>query len=431
MYCDFPVMAIGQNTFKSMASPEINNHYLKIQSDYIEYLVREIEFTRKIIAGATRPRIETVYIGGGTPSTLSAENFLKLSTALGQNFDLGDIQEFTIEVEPDSITTDKLDLYTANHINRVSMGIQSFNQRTLELLGRSSSLSHIENALEILARHPKFYQNRKFTNITFDLLLGNPNESFADFQNSVTRLIALSPTHLSAYFLTIEKGTPFHKKYSEYKAPMPPEELIFSKAIWLENILQENGFLQYQISSFSLSKKHESQHNRMYWRSDVDYWAFGMGASSLVGGYRFKRPATIKKYSIWVDGLTGVSGEKFLRLGDRENGSLAVAFETLFIGKFTTVEGVTREEVKRKFEDYDENDSFEQFWDGLVGKLGGYEERGLVSFDVKPDYYLKGFGGGGGRGTVRCKGMEGFMLSNFLTLQILEFFDAFFEGDGR
>lgn len=193
-------MAIGQNTFKSTAGPGINNHYLKIQSDYIENLVREIEFTRKIIAGVARPRIETVYIGGGTPSTLSAENFLKLSTALGQNFDLEDIQEFTIEVEPDSITTEKLDLYTANRINRVSMGIQSFNPKTLELLGRSSSLAHIETALSTLARHPSFYQNGQFTNVTFDLLLGNPNESFSDFQDSVHRLLALSPTHLSAYF---------------------------------------------------------------------------------------------------------------------------------------------------------------------------------------------------------------------------------------
>ena len=217
---------------------------------------------------------------------------------------------------------------------------------------------------------------------------------------------------MSAYILAIEEKTPFIKLYKDFKYPMPPEDVIYNKGMLLESLAKQSGLSQYQVSNFAVSEKYESVHNNMYWDSDVDYLAFGVGSASLIDGYRFKRPMSMKKYYDWVDSITKLTEENFydnfVKKGDDSNRDLYSSLENKFLGKFITKKGVTYDEISMIFDKFNKVEYSMRFWDMLVKNLGKYRE------------HLCFFGN-----SIKFNGMNGFLVSNTITTEILTLTEEF------
>lgn len=217
--------------------------------------------------------LKTIYVGGGTPSSLPSALLEKLLTKLSKYLNHDDY-EFTIEANPESLTKEKLLIMKKAGVNRLSIGIESSSEKYLKLMGRKHTFIEGENAV-------KMAKECGFENITVDLIYGLPLETVEDVKKDVEALLKLDVPHLSTYCLSISKGTMWHK--DGYKE-MDDEEA----ALQYETILKElrnAGYIRYEVSNFA-RPGYESRHNMTYWR-DKDYYAVGLGASGYLNGERF------------------------------------------------------------------------------------------------------------------------------------------------
>ncbi|MBP6284080.1 MAG: radical SAM family heme chaperone HemW [Paludibacteraceae bacterium] len=249
-YCDF----------YSHTNTELTQRYLQALS---------IEMEQRKNYLPQQENITTLYLGGGTPSLLQKEELAFIFSNLTTHFNLANLTEITIEANPDDITSDFLLAAKAVGCNRLSIGIQSFYNEELQLLGRRHSA---EQAIEAVS----LAQQYGFTNISIDLMYGLPNQSMQTWQKSLEKALSLEVQHISAYHLTYEKGTPFYQQLQAKKIKEADEEdsiLYFEELI---NKLTQAGFEHYEISNFALSG-YESQHNSSYWEH-VRY--IGLGASA-------------------------------------------------------------------------------------------------------------------------------------------------------
>lgn len=204
---------------------------------YIQALLKEIEN-----ADLSKYNIKTVYIGGGTPSILESKNIKKILDAIRLDFDK-DV-ETTIEVNPGTVNKEKLESYLKSGINRLSIGLQSANDKLLKEIGR------IHNFKEFLDIYSEA-KNAGFKNINVDLMLGLPNQTLEDIEKSLKEVILLDPTHISLYSLILEEGTNLEKMVLDKKINMIDESLE-RKMYWkTKNILEENGYIHYEISNFA------------------------------------------------------------------------------------------------------------------------------------------------------------------------------------
>jgi oxygen-independent coproporphyrinogen-3 oxidase len=219
--------------------------------------------------------LETIYFGGGTPSILSAELFTELAQEMG---DQRELREFTLEVNPATVTPAKAEAWRAAGVNRISLGAQSFHRQQLELLGRQHAPEDVPLTCELLRRHG-------FTNINIDLIFGVPGQTEADWADTLRAAIACAPTHLSAYALTYEEDTPFFEKLQQgiWQQDETTEIALFKNT---RTILEAEGFTGYEISNFA-RPGFESRHNFAYWRGE-DYLGLGPSACSTLDGRRWK-----------------------------------------------------------------------------------------------------------------------------------------------
>lgn len=259
-YCDF------------YSLPYIKHH--GIYDPFINALLTEIKLRQKEIAGR---KIQTIYIGGGTPSLLSARQLSKIYAELKEHFDLSQLQEFTFEVNPGTVDEDKLISFLDVGVNRLSIGVQAFQNHLLQTLERIHSGEEAQQA--ILAA-----QAAGFQNINLDFIFGIPGQSEQDWRESLQRAITLSPTHLSIYNLTYEEGTPFYNLRQRGRIkPIGPEteETFYNYAV---AFLAENGFIRYEISNYC-KQGFASAHNLTYWNYRP-YLGFGPSAHSYDGNRR-------------------------------------------------------------------------------------------------------------------------------------------------
>ncbi len=258
------------------------SHSQEREEEYIDALCDHIERERELYKNC---EFDTVYIGGGTPSVLSPYSLERVVNTVKKHLILTQGGEFTIEVNPCSVTREKLLLYKTLGINRLSMGVQSANDTELKRLGRLHTKKEAEKAFS-LARECGF------DNVSLDLMFGLPNQTLDDFQASLDFVTALSPEHISAYGLKIEKNTPFGKNINSLALPTEDEE--YEMYLALCNSLKEKDYEQYEISNFA-KRGYRARHNIKYWLAE-EYVGFGPSAHSYFDGVRYYYGSDIDSY---------------------------------------------------------------------------------------------------------------------------------------
>lgn len=223
-------------------------------------------------------KIDTVFIGGGTPTSLDEDLLQKVLQKIDKSFNFSDNLEYTIEMNPNSVTDEKIEIIRESKINRVSIGLQSTNMIELKALGRTHTYE------EFLSTYKKL-RNKGFTNISIDLMMGIPNQDFKTYEENLRNIISLMPEHISAYMLIIEEDTPFFDMYEKGIISVD-DELTLKLYEYTINKLQQYGYNQYEFSNFA-KKGYECKHNIKYWKVE-EYLGFGQNAHSLFGEKRFE-----------------------------------------------------------------------------------------------------------------------------------------------
>jgi len=231
---------------------------------------------------------ESVYIGGGTPTVLSREQWVSVFKIIRENFRLSENVEFTVEANPNTIAVDGITFLRAHGVNRLSIGVQSFSDRVLETLGRAHTAAQAEDAFKT-ARHAGFQ------NIGIDLIYGVPGQSQDDWASSVDRVLALEPEHISTYCLSLDEGSQFIREAEAGRLALPDDDVAASMYEFALRALTGAGYRHYEISNFSLSG-HECLHNMNYWERG-EYLGLGPGAWSFIAGERYHAVADVHEYS--------------------------------------------------------------------------------------------------------------------------------------
>lgn len=274
---------------------------------YVDALCKELSLRKDYLKGE---QIGTIYFGGGTPSQLSKEELRVLFETIFRLFPVKEDAEITFEANPDDLSVDYLQVLRTLPINRISMGVQTFNDRKLQMLNRRHTA---QQAYEAVLR----CQQAGFTNISIDLIYGLPGESMEEWKNDLATAFSLPISHLSAYHLMYEPGTPLWNLWEKHQIHAIDEEL--STAFFEELIrkTREVGFEQYEISNFSLPGFH-SRHNSSYW-SGVPYLGCGASAHSYDGVSRQWNIANLDAYIQGVSAGTLSYEREDLDLGTRYN----------------------------------------------------------------------------------------------------------------
>jgi putative oxygen-independent coproporphyrinogen III oxidase len=290
-YCDFPIAVVGdrppqwqqgQSQFGTIAH-------------YVEILCQEIQATQRINTAA----LTTIFLGGGTPSLLTVDQLDQILQTLDRQFGIAADAEISMEIDPNTFDLDRLRGYCAAGINRVSLGVQSFQTELLQACGRTHTAADIYAAVEMI-------HQVALTNFSLDLISGLPHLTSESWKDSLEKAIALSPTHLSIYDLTIEPGTTFDRRYQPGVQPLPSDEMTAQMYRTAQQILTDAGYAHYEISNYA-KPGYECRHNRIYWENR-SYYGFGMAAASYVGQQRFTRPRQRQTYAEWVQHYVDANG---------------------------------------------------------------------------------------------------------------------------
>ena len=226
----------------------------------------------------------TLYIGGGTPSVLGAENLASLVKTCKSEF-LTDKAEITVECNPHGLNEDFFKVLYASGVNRISMGLQSAVDGERRILGRLSDRNQVENAVKVA-------QKIGFENITLDVMLGIPNQTEKSLNDTLEFCLSLGVPHISAYMLKLEENTHFYKNQHKYN--FPDDDLTADLYLQMCETLEANGRMQYEISNFA-KQGYESQHNLKYWHCE-EYLGLGPSAHSFLDGKRFYYPRDLKAF---------------------------------------------------------------------------------------------------------------------------------------
>lgn len=249
---------------------------------YIDALIQECALRANECNGP----IETLYIGGGTPSSLHPESLRSLIEGIGKHLDISRVKEFTMEVNPEDVTDDNLTQWVSMGVNRLSMGIQSLDDSLLQAIGRRHSAVQAIKAAELI--------NRYFDNFSLDIMYGLPGQSIDTLDNTLQGILSLGATHLSAYHLSFEPGTRMYAMLLAGKVDEVDENVSTAMYNLVRERLTVAGYCHYEISNFSLPGYH-SRHNSNYWNS-TPYLGLGASAHSFDGLIRRYNSSSITTY---------------------------------------------------------------------------------------------------------------------------------------
>ena len=329
LYCDF------------LSAPATDGE----MEDYVNLLCQEIE-ERSIFYGGHR--VISLFLGGGTPSLLTAEQVGGILKRTRSCFSVAEDAEITIECNPGTVTEEKLENYITYGIDRISIGLQSTDDEELLRIGR------IHDYAAFLETY-RLARKAGFQNINIDLMAGLPGQSVDSYQKTLERVIALEPEHISAYSLMLEEGTELYVNQSRYT--FPTEEEDREMYLLTDKLLAAAGLRRYEISNYAREGR-ECRHNKVYWLRG-DYVGFGLGASSMAADIRWKNPEVVEAYAECVGRMTG-RAETLQKLPFaemlRETGRLEVQEltgeeqmeEFMFLGLRLTA-GIDPEDFRRTF----------------------------------------------------------------------------------
>lgn len=332
-YCDFSKVFIKNQPVDS----------------YLEHLLEEFR-------SYDIQKLRTLYIGGGTPTALSAPQLEVLLKGLTENLDLSVLEELTIEANPGDLDADKIAVLKNSAVNRVSLGVQTFDNKMLKKIGRS----HLEKDI---------YENidrlklAGFDNISIDLIYALPGQTMEQVKENVAKAIGLDIPHMSLYSLILENHTVFMNRMRRGKLPLPKEELEAEMFEYIITELEQAGFEHYEISNFS-KPGFESRHNLMYW-DNAEYYGIGAGASGYVNGVRYKNHGPIRHYlSAVEEGNARITEEHLSQKEQME--------EEMFLG-LRKKSGVSMARFEEKF-----GRSFDELYGEIVRDL---VQQGLMQIE--------------------------------------------------
>jgi putative oxygen-independent coproporphyrinogen III oxidase len=348
-YCDFPIAVVGDR-------PPVGSEFGAI-AHYIPCLCREIERTKALLPGS-HPPLQTLFFGGGTPSLLTVAQLETILRSLDQRFGIAPNAEISMEIDPGTFDQAQLRGYHQAGVNRVSLGVQAFQPHLLAACGRSHTAEDIQRAVDLI-------QWVGMENYSLDLISGLPHQTLAHWQESLDQAIALQPTHLSCYDLTIEPMTAFGRQFQPGSAPLPSDDHSAQMYRLAQRTLTRAGYHHYEISNYA-KPGYACRHNRVYWENRP-FYGFGMGATSYVGGDRVGRPRKTREYYAWVEagGLeNGVLGSEphseqtqpeqtqpepqAGRQGDRGERDTELLLDTLMLG-LRLAEGLEIQALRQRF----------------------------------------------------------------------------------
>ncbi|MDR7000399.1 radical SAM family heme chaperone HemW [Neobacillus niacini] len=265
---------------------DFNKVFLKGQpvDEYLDALHKEMILTLKQFP---TKKIDTIFVGGGTPTSLNEEQLYRFCENINQCLPKSGNYEFTFEANPGDLTREKLQILKNAGINRISLGVQTFNNDLLKKIGRvhqaKDVFQSVANAKEV-----------GFENISIDLIFSLPTQTLTDLKETLKDAFSLDISHYSAYSLIIEPKTVFYNLLKKGKLPTPGEDTEATMYELMMEEMDKHGFKQYEISNFS-KPGFESRHNLTYWNND-HYYGFGAGAHSYVNGVRRSNIGPLKKY---------------------------------------------------------------------------------------------------------------------------------------
>lgn len=278
-------------------------------------------------------KITTIYIGGGTPSSIEENYIADIIETIKLNMNDEDLKNFenievTIEVNPGTVNKEKLQVYKKIGINRLSIGLQETHNELLKSIGRIHTYEEFIKTYNLARKIG-------FNNINVDLMIALPNQTIQDIKENLEKITKLNPEHISVYSLILEEGTPFYNKYNENKIKLPDEELERNMYWYVKNTLENNGYMHYEISNFS-KKGFESKHNMNCWNQE-EYLGFGVAAHSYNNKIRYSNTNSIEEY---IKGSNKIIHEE-QTLEDMQK-------EYMLLG-LRKIEGINIQKFKNKF----------------------------------------------------------------------------------
>ena len=325
------------------------------RKEYTDALVQEIRCRGEALG---HPEVDTVYVGGGTPSVLDLSQMRDIMTAVSESFSVKPDAEMTIEANPgtlgrkDGVTLAKLQAYKYLGFNRLSMGVQSANNDLLKIIGRRHNFRQAQDAFQMA-------REAGFDNISVDLIYGLPTQTKSDWAESVQKILEMHPEHISCYGLKLEEGTPMYEEYLNSPV-LPDDDEQADMYFYAAETLARYGYEQYEISNFA-ARGFESRHNLKYWNLD-DYMGFGPGAASSVGKLRYSYIKDLKRYISCVRRRTSLMEEY------EELSTLERSVEYIMLGMRTS----------RGISENDYRERAQSSWQAIYRVLLAFQEKGWV-----------------------------------------------------
>lgn len=323
LYCDFP----------SFAGKE--EHML----DYAAALAKEIDSIKN-------KKIKTIFIGGGTPTYLSLEGWEIIRKSIDRLETCEDL-EFTVEANPGTFTREKLKFLKEMGVNRLSIGLQAFQDSLLKELGRIHTAKDFKQSFDIA-------REIGFDNINVDLMFGLPNQTLKQWMETLESVVQINPEHLSCYSLIVEEGTDFYKRFEKGMLNLPDEELertMYAEAI---GYLEKKGYLQYEISNFTKNHK-PCRHNLVYWEME-EYIGCGAASHSYSDGFRYSNEEDVEKY------INKINQQGSATIGKTKNSYKDDMEEFMFMGLRKNV-GINKSEFSKRF-----NKDIHSVYDQVINK---------------------------------------------------------------
>lgn len=301
----------------------------ELKTRYVQALCDELKMRKEYLKGE---KIETIYFGGGTPSQLGREEFILIFDAIKEHYGLDNCREITLEANPDDLSAEYLEMLAGLPFNRISMGVQTFDDATLQLLKRRHNASQAIEAV-------KKSREAGFNDISIDLIYGLPGETTERWEHDLQQAISLNVEHISAYHLTYEEGTPIHTMLQKHQLQEVDEEASVRFFSMLIDQLKAAGYEHYEISNFCHPGMY-SHHNTSYWKG-IPYLGCGPSAHSFDGNTREWNIASINEY---MEGI-----EQGTRVFETETRDKTTAYNEFIITSVRTMWGIPLQKLEQTY----------------------------------------------------------------------------------